>query len=296
MTSSSKLVFFGTEDFSLPSLTALVEAGYGVVAVVTKPDARRGRKSELVMPAIKAYALEHKIPVLQPQKLGDITDELVTLQANAAVLVSYGKIIPQRVINVFSPIGIINIHPSLLPSYRGPAPIEAAIINGDKETGISIMQLTLGMDEGPVFFQERISLTGNETKPELYKTFSQRGAELLLQTLPDILSGSLKPKPQENDGVSYTTLLSKEDGKLDPLTDDAYACERKVRAYLGFPKTTLRVQNNDVIVTSAISTNEKTPDELVIECANNTYLQVNELIAPSGKKMSGSAYLRGYAA
>ncbi len=294
MTSSSKLVFFGTEDFSLPTLVALVESGYDIVAVVTKPDTRRGRKSELVMPAVKAYALEKGIPVLQPTKLGDILDELTSLHADAAVLVSYGKIIPQRVIDVFGPIGIINIHPSLLPRYRGPAPIEAAIVNGDKETGISIMQLTLGMDEGPVFLQEPVTLSGNETKPQLYKDFSERGASLLIQTLPNILSGVLEPKLQENDGVSYTSLLTKEDGRLDPLTDDAHACERRVRAYLGFPKTTLRLQNIDVIVTSAISTNEKQPGELVVECAGNTYLLVTELIAPSGKKMSGSAYLRGY--
>lgn len=294
MTSSSKLVFFGTEDFSLPTLIALVESGYNIVTVVTKPDARRGRKSELVMPSVKTYALKHNIPVLQPNKLIDIVDDLSSLRADAAVLVSYGKIIPQRVINLFTPIGIINIHPSLLPRYRGPAPIEAAIVNGDDETGISIMQLTLGMDEGPIYVQDRIELAGTETKPQLYEAFSQRGAKLLLQTLPDILAGTLQPKLQKNNGVSYTTLLSKEDGKLDPLTDDAYACARKVRAYLGYPKTTLRIDNNDVLVTSAKVIQTKSPDELVIECADNTYLQVNELIAPSGKKMSGSAYLRGY--
>lgn len=296
MTLSSKLVFFGTEDFSLPSLIALVEAGYEIAAVVTKPDARRGRKSDLVMPAVKVYALGQNIPVLQPTKLSDSIEELTALKADAAVLVSYGKIIPQRIINLFNPIGIINIHPSLLPKYRGPAPIEAAIANGDNETGISLMQLTLGMDEGPVFVQEHIPLKGNETKPQLYRELADRGAALLIEHLPRILSGQLKPKPQEIDGVSYTTLLTKESGKLDTVTDDAYACERKIRAYLGYPKTALHLQNNDVIVTSATLTQQKTPGELVIDCAGNTLLQIDELIAPSGKKMSGSAYLRGYAA
>ena len=294
MTSSSKLVFFGTEDFSLPSLVALVKNKYDVVAVVTKPDARRGRKSELVMPSVKRYALEHDIPVMQPTKLSDITDELAELQADAAVLVSYGKLIPQRTIDVFNPIGIINIHPSLLPRYRGPAPIEAAIVNGDNETGISLMRLTLGMDEGPVFMQEHIPLKGNETKSQLYEAFSKRGAELLVAALPDIISGALKPKQQEIDDVSYTSLLTKQDGILDPTTDDAYACERKVRGYLNYPKTTIKLQNNDVLVTSAKVVTTKSPDELVIECARNTLLQIDELIAPSGKKMSGAAYLRGY--
>jgi methionyl-tRNA formyltransferase len=296
MTSSSKLVFFGTEDFSLPSLRALVDNGYQVVAVVTKPDARRGRKSELVMPAVKAYALEHDIPVLQPSKITEISDTLSALHADAAVLVSYGKIISERIINLFMPVGIINIHPSLLPKYRGPAPIEAAIANGDDETGISIMQLTRGMDEGPVFVQERVVLKGTETKPELYEAFAQHGAELLITHLPAILTGVLKPKPQKNTDVSYTSLLTKQDGRLDPVTDDAYACERKVRAYLGYPKTSLKIQNNDVLVTSAKVVATKSPDELVIECANNTLLRIDKLVAPSGKTMSGAAYLRGYAA
>lgn len=294
MSKSSKLVFFGTEDFSLPTLQFLVEAGYDVRAVVTKPDTRRGRGKQLVEPAVKTLAAEHNIVVLQPERLGDIQAELETISPDAGVLVSYGKILPGRTLDVFAPIGIINIHPSLLPRYRGPAPIEAAILAGDDTTGISIMQLTAGMDEGPVFAQTNYPLTGRETKPELNQSLSQKGAEYLLETLDDILSGKLQPTPQQNNDVSYTTLISKNDGFIDPSTDDAYAIERKVRAYLGYPKTRLTIKNTDVIITSVKTVESLSSAPLVIKCANNTYLSIEKLIAPSGKSMSGEAFLRGY--
>lgn len=294
MKPSYKLVFFGTEDFSLPSLKALVEHGFDVAAVVTKPDTPRGRSKQLVAPVVKSYAESHDIPVFQPNKLADIHDDLVALSADAAVLVSFGKILPERTLDVFAPIGVINVHPSLLPRYRGPAPIEAAILQGDTATAISIMKLTPGMDEGPVFAQKMIELTGAETKPTLTASLANAGAAYLIETLPSILSGKLQPVPQQNDGVSYTTLISKQDGILNPSTDDAYVLERKVRAYLGFPKTRLTIQNIDVIVTSVKVVASSTATPLVIACANDTYLSIEELVAPSGKTMSGEAFRRGY--
>lgn len=294
MTTSSRLVFFGTEDFSLPSLKALVENGFNIVAVVTKPDTPRGRSKQLVAPVVKAYAETQNIPVFQPDKLAGIHDDLVELSADAAVLVSYGKILPQRTLDVFNPIGVINVHPSLLPKYRGPAPIEAAVLNGDKTTGISIMRLTAGMDEGPVFAQTTIPLDGAETRPILTASLANAGAAFLIETLPQILSGELEAVPQQNDDVSYTSLLRKEHGILDPTTDDAYALERKVRAYLVYPKTRLKIKNTDVIVTSAKVVESLESAPLVIACAHNTYLEVRELIAPSGKTMTGEAFVRGY--
>jgi methionyl-tRNA formyltransferase len=209
--------------------------------------------------------------------------------------VSYGKILSQRTLDLFNPIGVINVHPSLLPKYRGPAPIEAAILNGDKTTGISIMRLTAGMDEGPVFARTTVELDGTETKPTLTASLANASAAYLVETLPQILSGKLEATPQKNDDVTYTSLLRKEDGILDPLTDDAYALERKVRAYLAYPKTRLKIKNTDVIVTSVGVVESLDTAPLVIACANNTYLEVRELIAPSGKTMTGEAFLRGYA-
>jgi methionyl-tRNA formyltransferase len=296
MKTSKKLVFFGTEQFSLPSLQALVDRGYDVVAVVTKPDSRRGRSKDLVAPAVKEYALSKQIPVYQPHRLADIVSELEALKPDAGVLVSYGKILSQRTLDVFIPIGIINVHPSLLPMYRGPAPIEAAIKNGDSMTGISIMRLTAGMDEGPIFAQLNVPLDGTETRPSLTAQLADIGATYLAQTLPEILNGTLAAKPQQNDDVSYTSLLSKHDGLLLPETDTAYALERQVRAYLNFPKSRLRTHNVDVIVTSAKVVESLQAAPLVIACADDTYLSIETVIAPSGKSMSGEAFVRGYGA
>lgn len=294
MSTSKKLVFFGTEDFSLPSLQRLIEHGFTVLAVVTKPDSARGRSKELIAPAVKRYATAQNIPVLQPDKLGEYEQRLRELGADAAVLVSYGKILPERILDVFGPIGIINVHPSLLPRYRGPSPIEAAIVNGDKETGVSIMQLTAGMDEGPVFAQKTIPLNGTETRPTLSVYLAEEGASYLVTTLPDILSGKLSAVPQQNSDVSYTSLLTKELGILNPLTDTAHALERKVRAYLQYPKTRLTLHYIEVIVTSAKVVEGSSSAPLVVECMGQTYLSVDELIAPSGKRMSADAFVRGY--
>lgn len=299
MTPSSKLVFFGNERLvsglahtDAPVLRGLIAAGYEIKAVVSHHSDARSRNARPL--ELAEIAREHDIPLLLPAHPGDIEDELRALQADAAVLVAYGRIIPQRIINVFAPHGIVNLHPSLLPRHRGSTPIETTILSGDKQAGVSVMQLTAGMDEGPVYAQSRFPLRGDESKQELYELLAHAGAALLIDSLPRILSGELLPTPQETHDVTYTSMLSKNDGKIDPLTDTAYAIERKVRAYLNFPKTHLKIENNDVIVTTAKVINKNDEGHLVIACAENTYLEVLELIAPSGKTMSGEAYLRGY--
>ncbi|HET6622540.1 MAG TPA: methionyl-tRNA formyltransferase [Candidatus Saccharimonadales bacterium] len=289
-----KVIFFGTEDFSLPSLEALLEHDYQVVAVVTKPDSARGRSKQLVEPAVKRLSKTYGIKVFQPTRLADINNELAELKADIGVLVSYGKILPERTLNLFSSLGIVNVHPSLLPRYRGPSPIEAAIQNDDKTTGVSIMKLTLDMDAGPIYDQAELKLVGSETKPELYRRLAELGAERLVACLPAIISGELVAKPQLESDVTYTTLLSKDMAIVDPSTDDAYAIERHTRAYLGFPKTKLQLQNNVVIITSAKVVDKKIDNQLVVECANKTYLLIEQLVAPSGKSMTGQDYMRGY--
>lgn len=289
-----RLVFFGTELFSVPTLQALIDAGYGIAAIVTKPDTVRGRGKKLFVHPVKQIGIDHNIPVLQPERLAEIEAELQSLHANAAVLVSYGKIIPRRILDVFEPIGIINIHPSRLPEFRGPSPIEATILSGQKETAVSIMKLDEGMDTGPVYTQIKVVLNGSESKPELSERLADTGAKALLTILPDILSGALLPKPQDNTDVSVTSLISKQDGVLDPTTDDAPTLERKIRAYQGYPKPHINLLNNDVIVTSAKSTPQPSHGGLTIRCANATWLEVTSLIAPSGRTMSGQDYVRGY--
>lgn len=286
------IIFFGTDGFSLPTLTGLVEASYEVAAVVTKPDSRTGRGHHLAPPPVKVFAERHNLPVWQPEKLSAIKDNIQALGSPVGVLASYGKIIPQSIIDLFRP-GIINIHPSLLPRYRGSSPIEAAIAHGDDKTGVSIMQLSARMDAGPVYTAKEYTLTGSETKPELYHTLAQLGANLLLETLPYILDGSLRPLPQNEDNASYTPLLEKADAWLHPETLSATEAERHVRAYLGFPKTKFTINGHTVIITKAhVSATGASP--LDILCADGKYLSVDEIIAPSGRQMSAVEFERGY--
>ncbi len=289
-----KIVFFGTEEFSLTALKGLVEAGYNVVAVITKPDSKRGRKQTLTPPSVKVYAESQNIPVWQPAKLSEVENDIKAIGDVAGVLVSYGKIIPGSIINLFNP-GIINVHPSLLPMYRGPSPIESAILNGDRQTGVTIMKLEARMDAGPIYSQIIQPLTGSETKPELYQTLAELGTMRLLDNLPAILDGSLKPTPQDGSKATYCNLLSKDDSLLKPQLLTASEAERQIRAYLGYPKTKIEVLGKEIVVTKAHLTSEpKTP--LDIACQDGVYLSIDELVAPSGQKMDARAFLNGYAA
>lgn len=289
---SQKILFFGTEDFSATTLQRLIDDGYNIAAVITKPDMKKGRGQKLVQPIVKKIALEHNIPVWQPIKLMDIADSITKMRPVAGVLVSYGKIIPQKIIDLFSP-GIINIHPSLLPMYRGPSPIESAINNGDTKTGVSIMQLSAAMDAGPVYDQLDYHLSGNETRPELYLTLGNIGASRLSEILPDILSGNIAAIPQDDNQASYCHLLSKEDAYMDPSQHTAAEIERHIRAHLGFPKTRLPVLGSELIITSArVSSEKNTP--LDIKCRDGAYISIDELVAPSGRSMSAHSFLNGY--
>lgn len=295
MTNTSKtLVFFGTEEFSLTALTGLIEGGYTIAAVVTKPDSRKGRGQQLVPPSVKVVAERHNIPVLQPQKLSDIIEDIQALDHPVGILVSYGKIIPQSIIDLFEP-GIINLHPSLLPLYRGPSPIESAIKNGDSATGVSIMQLSAKMDAGPVYAAKEYPLLDTETRPELYHTLATIGTNLLLETLPQIIDGSLQPIEQDESKATYCQLLQKQDAPLTPNTLSAHAAECLVRAHIGFPKTKIDIEGVSVIITKAHVSDEKnTP--LDILCQDGAFLSIDELIAPSGRRMDSAAFLRGYIA
>ena len=289
---TDRIIFFGTEAFSADALRALIAAKFNVVAVVTKPDQSKGRGHKLTEPLVKTIAREHDIPVWQPTKLADVAEQITSLQPVAGVLVSYGKIIPQSIIDLFTP-GIINVHPSLLPRYRGPSPIEAAIIHHDNQTGVTIMQLSAAMDAGPIYAQHIIPLDHTETKPALYATLSHIGNQLLIDTLPDILSGALTPTPQNDADVTYCSLLSKQDGLLDPADLTAVQAEARVRAFLGFPRTRLPLGDQTLIITRAhVSKTAETP--LSVQFSDGNYLAPDELIAPSGKTMPAEAFLRGH--
>lgn len=286
------IVFFGTEQHSLVTLKTLHDAGYPIAVVITKPDAPKGRGKQLAEPAVKTFAHAHDIPVWQPQKLADIANCIETLGAPIGVLVSYGKIIPQRIIGLFRP-GIINLHPSLLPAYRGPSPIEAAITNLDTATGISIMKLDADMDAGPVYHQETVPLLGTESRAELYDQLFWLGSQKLVELLPRIADGTLQPTPQDHQAATYCSLLSKDDAVLDPSTLTATQAEARVRAHLGFPRTKLTYNDQTLIITAThVSDAPQTALDRI--CADGAYLVIDQLIAPSGKQMTAEAFLRGH--
>ncbi|MGB4762813.1 MAG: methionyl-tRNA formyltransferase [Candidatus Saccharimonas sp.] len=290
--SNRPIIFFGTEDFSLYSLRALVEHGFTIAAVVTKPDTQRGRGKKLTAPAVKAFASSHNIPVWQPARLADIVDNIKSVDTPIGVLVSYGKIIPESILELFHP-GIINVHPSLLPKYRGPSPVESAIINRDNHTGVTIMKLVKAMDAGPIYTQVPYALDFTETRSELYEILGLLGANILVDKLPAIIDATLVPEEQVESDASYCTLLSKEQSWLDISAKTPGELEAQIRAHLGYPKSRLTLGTHEVIVTKAHGVmTKKTP--LDLECANGAFLSIDELVAPSGKVVSADAFLRGY--
>ena len=304
MTKTSKTILsFGTDDFSAITLRELIEKGWPVGAVITKPDAPKGRGRTRVAPIIKRIAEENGIAVWQPEKVADIAPKIRTLTKKTGekpigVLVSYGKIIPQRVIDAFEP-GIINVHPSLLPLYRGPSPIESVILNGETETGVTIMQLSAKMDAGPIYSQLVLPLTDTETAPELEQKLGALGAQEVTRNLPAIIAGTLQPVPQDDTIATCCHLLKKSDALLTTSTDTTLAltaeqAERRVRAYYAFPKTKATVNGHPIIITAAhVSSTAKTA--LDIRCADGRFLSVDTLVGPSGRTMTAQAFLNGYA-
>ncbi|MFZ2275444.1 MAG: methionyl-tRNA formyltransferase [Candidatus Nanogingivalis sp.] len=289
------IVFFGTEEFSAISLQALIDAGFEISAIITKPDSRKGRGQKLQAPTVKKIGEKFNIPVLQPSKMSEIVDFVENLPVRPiGVLVSFGRIIPQNIIELFDG-GIVNVHPSLLPKYRGPSPIESTIFNGDKKTGVSIMSLSKEMDAGDVYIQEEFPLKGNETSSELYNTCGKIGAEMLINHLPAIMSAKMTANPQNESEATYCQLLKKSDAILNPETQTAEQAERQIRAFEIFPKSKIQIGENLLIVNSAKVVNENSNNSpLTIKFSDGKFLQIEKITAPSGKQMPAESYINGY--
>lgn len=290
------VVYFGTEDISVPTLQALIDDDkYNVVGVVTKPDSARGRGHHVDSPAVAKLARQHDITCLQPVKLRDVTELLESLQADVGALVSYGKIIPQDVIDIF-PHGIVNFHPSMLPVYRGPSPIETAIMHGDSFTGLTLMALSKDMDAGDIYYQEKVAIGPDDTAEQLYDRFGRRGAELMVEKLDQIVAGQLTGTPQDNDLAIYCHMITKDDGQLDPGVMTARQCYNRWRALSQWPKCRLNLDGDEVIVTKLKPLDnfqgDNWPD--IIPCQDDSAIQILEIINPkSGRRMSVTDYLNG---
>ena len=213
---SPRIVFMGTPDFAVPSLRALLQAGYGVKAVVTQPDRPKGRKRELVPPPVKLAALEHGIPVLQPEKLRapEAIAEVLAHKPDLIVTAAYGQILPKAVLDA-PRYGCINVHASLLPKYRGGAPIHRAIIEGETVTGVTIMYMAEGLDPGDIISRVEVPITEDDDTGTLHDKLSEAGARLLVDTLPSLLDGTVRAVPQVDAEATYAPNLRREDEWID---------------------------------------------------------------------------------
>ena len=295
----TKLVFMGSPDFALPSLRALAEQ-YDVVGVVTQPDRASGRGRELKAPPVKRLALELGIPVMQPEKLRlpEAMEQLGAWNPELIVVAAFGQILKKDVLEM-PRFGCINVHASLLPRWRGAAPINAAILHGDEQTGVTIMQMDVGLDTGPMLSQRSIRLTPGDTAGSVTEKLSPLGADLLIDTLPEYLSGRLRPTPQPEEGVTYAPMLKKEEGRLD-FTHDVYELERRVRAFNPWPGAFMDFDGTLLKVHRARPEPGDAPVARRLVHENQPAvgarggLLVLEEVQPAGKKsMSGRSFLAG---
>ena len=295
----------GSPEFALPTLQAL-DDHYTVVGVVTQPDRPAGRGRTLSPPPVKALATELGLPVIQPNSLREpkALEQLRNWEPDLIVVAAFGQILRQEVLDL-PPLGILNVHASLLPRWRGAAPIQAAILHSDEQTGVTIMKMDAGIDTGPLLSQRKVTIEPDETAGGLSQKLAQLGADLLIETMPGYFSGELKPQPQKGEH-SYAPMLKKRDGLLD-FTQSAAALERKIRAYHPWPGTFMNWQNGQIKILKAKIAEVGSPgDGSEVQPGLRTTFQehpavitsegllVLEELQPAGKKpMPGPVFLRG---
>lgn len=297
-----KLVYMGTPQFAVAALRALAEAGHEIVGVVARTDKPAGRGKHLVAPPVKLAAQELGLPVFQPKRVRDaeFIAQLQTLNPEAIVVAAYGQILPKEILS--SPkFGCINIHASLLPSYRGAAPINWAIIQGEQETGVTIMQMDEGMDTGAILLQERIVIGPQDTAGSLTEKLSLLGARIIVEALPLIASGKLIPVAQNSSQATMAPLLKKENGLID-WTISALEIHNRVRGFSPWPGAYSFLDGKliKILATEAVD-GQAEPGALsengkgVLEAGTGKGLLRILNIQPEGKKpMTGAEFLRGH--
>lgn len=301
-----RTVFMGSPDFAVPALRALVAANYPLAGVITQPDRPAGRGNRLTPPPVKIAALELGLEVFQPERLRapQAMQRLREWNPDLIVVAAFGQILRPEVLTL-PRFGCINIHASLLPRYRGAAPIQAAILAGDKETGITIMLMDEGIDTGPMLSQRSIEILPTDTGGSLFEKLSVLGGELLLETLPRCLNGEIQPQPQPAEGATYAPMLKKEDGLLD-FSRPAAELERKIRAFSPWPGAfmpwqggLLKIHRAHVLIREREREENRKTGQLVIVdglpavVTADDLLVFDELQPPGKNKMSGKAFLAG---
>ena len=300
-----RIVFMGTPDFAAGSLKKLIDEKFEIAAVFTQPDKPRNRGMQLSFSPVKELALQYDIPVYQPITVrdGETADIIRALAPDILVVVAYGKILPDDVLSI-AKYGAINVHASLLPKYRGSAPIQWAVLNGDKTTGVSTMYLASEMDTGDIIYSEETEIGEFETSGELFDRLMVLGADVLVKTLRDIEAGTAPRIPQEHDKASYVKMLDK---SICPI--DWSKSPREVIKWIyglqPWPVATMNIENATFKVYSAEYTDnstEKSPGTIVyagkkgieIACGNGQTIMVTELQAPGKKRMKAADYLLGH--
>ena len=228
-----KIVFIGTPEIGAIVLEKLIEGGYAPVLVVASPDKKVGRKQIITPPPVKKAAQKHDIPVLQPEKIKDITQKIQSVNPDLIVVAASSYIIPKEILDIPKH-GSLNVHPSLLPRWRGPSPVQFTILNGDEKAGVTIMKISEKLDAGPIVFQKEIALEGKETNVQLHGKLGEAGGELLVEVIPKWIKGEIKPENQDEKAATYSKILKKEDGRID-WKKTAQDLERQIRAFSPWP-------------------------------------------------------------
>lgn len=299
-----KIIFMGTPDFSVGTLEALVEAGHEVVLAVTQPDKPKGRGKEMQFTPVKECALKYNIPVFQPRRVRDAEciEVLRKYDADIMVVVAFGQILPKEILEM-TPYGCVNVHASLLPKYRGAAPIQWAIIDGEEVTGVTTMQMDEGLDTGDMLLKTEIPIEAKETGGSLFDKLAAAGAELCVETLIALQEKTVTPVPQGNTTTSYAKMMDKQLGNID-WNQSAVAIERLIRgltpwpsAYTNWNGKVMKIWDAEVAegtTAEVAGTIVKVEKEAFYVQTGEGLLKICELQIPGKKRMDAGAFLRGY--
>lgn len=302
-----KIIYMGTPDFAVAPLEAILKAGHEVTAVVTQPDRQKGRGREVQYSPVKECALSHGIPVLQPLKIKekDAVEELRKYPADIFVVAAFGQLLSEEILNM-PRLGCINIHASLLPAYRGAAPIQWCVINGEEKTGVTIMQMAKGMDTGDILLQKEVVLDEKETGGSLFDRLMETGAELIVEVLPKIEVGELTPVVQKEELATYAGKITKDMGNID-FAKSAVTIERLIRglnpwpsAFTHYKGKILKIWEADVVSECANAENPVPGTVIAMDKESFTLatgegaLRIRSLQPEGKKRMSCAEFMRGY--
>lgn len=305
-----KLVFCGTPSFAVPTLEASLAAGHDIALVVSQPDRPVGRSQQLTAPPVKQAAATAGLPVTQPEKIrsnAEFRAQLEAITPDAIVVVAYGRIIPPWML-ALPRLGCINLHGSLLPKYRGAAPIQWAVANGDAFTGNTTMLLEEGLDTGPILLQQTVEIGPDQTAVDLFDILAKAGAPLVVETLAGLADGTLHPQPQNHAGATFAPLLDREDGRMDFAARTAIELKNRWRGFQPWPGAFTTLDGRKLIVHRMEVATAPHPDGLSIAepgqiriedrrffvcCADHTWLELLEIQMEGKKRITAAEFLRG---